>query len=140
MASNRARFPRTCGNAETIAVPARVFTEFGPPVVARNFRFADIIYTDGKSRGGIPTVPDMNRLEARMWFYFLSTAYIDVGIEAIHFGQVGLMDQNDPGHAAWLEMMGKVRSYARQHARRHMVLCNAHTSPGRNGTPGCLTR
>jgi hypothetical protein len=123
-------------SVETIAIPERVFTAFGQPAAARNFRFADIIYTDGKSRGGIPTVPDMNRLEARMWFYFLSTAYIDAGIEAIHFGQVGLMDQNDKGHAGWLEMMGKVRDYAHQHARRHMVICNAHTSPGRNGGQG----
>jgi len=129
-------FEYVSNRVETIAIPPRVFTEFGLPVVTRNFRLADIIYTDGRPRGGLPNVPDMNRLEARMWFYFLSTSYIDIGIEAIHFGQVGLMDHNDPGHAAWIEMMTKVRNYARKNARRHMVICDAHTSPGRSGGKG----
>src|SRR5688572_32348193 len=40
---------------------------------------------------------------------FRSASYIDVGIEAIHFGQVGLMDKNDPGHAGWLDMLSRVR-------------------------------
>jgi len=31
----------------------------------------------------------MSCLETRLWFYFLATSYIDTGIEAIHFGQVG---------------------------------------------------
>ncbi|MDB5048514.1 MAG: hypothetical protein JWO30_1585 [Fibrobacteres bacterium] len=131
-------FEYVSNKVETVAIPARVFTEFGQPVVTRNFKLADIIYSDGQSRGGIPTVPDMNKLEARMWFYFLSTSYIDIGVEAIHFGQVGLMNQNDKGNVGWLDMMTKVRDYAHQHARRHMVICNAHTSPGRgaNGVGG----
>jgi len=29
----------------------------------------------------------MSRLETRMWFFFLASSYIDVGIEAIHFGR-----------------------------------------------------
>ena len=76
------------------------------------------------------SVPDMSRLETRMWFYFLATAYIDVGIEAIHFGQAGLMDLNDPNHAAWLEVLGRVRSYAHEHARRHLLICDAHAPKG----------
>jgi hypothetical protein len=72
----------------------------------------------------------MSRLETRMWFYHLATSYIDAGIEAIHFGQVSLMDQNDPGHAGWLDMLGRVRAYARANARRHMVICDAHTPTG----------
>jgi hypothetical protein len=133
-------FEYVSNKVETLAIPPHVFTAFGLPVVTRNFKFADIIYSDGISRGGIPTVPDMNKIEARMWFYFLSAAYIDIGVEAIHFGQVGLMNQNDKNLAGWLDMMTKVRSYARQHARRHMIICNAHTSPGRgaNGVGGYL--
>lgn len=131
-----AAFEYVSQSVETIAIPARVFTEFGLPVVTRNFKFADIIFTDGKPRGGIPSVPDMSRLEARMWFFFLATSYIDIGIEGIHFGQVGLMDQNDKGHVGWLDMLGRVRAYAHAHARRHMVICDAHTSPGRNGGMG----
>jgi hypothetical protein len=127
-----AEFEYVSSDVGNIAIPAYVFQEFGQPVVTRNFRFADIIYTDGKSRGGIPTVPDISRLEARMWFYFLAASYIDIGVEAIHFGQVGLMTQNDPGYTNWLDMLTRVRAYARAHARRHIVLCDAHTTPDAN--------
>ena len=97
---------------------------------SRNFRFDDICYPSGNHRMGGGMVPDMSRLEARMWFYYLCTQYIDAGIEAIHFGQVGLMDKNDPEHAGWLDLLGRVRAYARQHARRHFVICDAHTPTG----------
>jgi hypothetical protein len=120
-------------------VPAHVFQAFGQPVAARKFNMSGIVYTDGKPRGGLTNVPDMSRLEARMWFYFLACNYIDIGIEAFHFGQVGLMDQNDPGHANWVEMLTKVREYGRQHARRHMVLINAHTPPSQNFVVGGKT-
>ena len=118
---------------DAIAVPASVLTEFGQPVVARNFDYASMLFASGKfvnnwGQGG--SVPDMSRLETRMWFYYLATSYIDAGAEAIHFGQVSLMDQNDPGHVGWFDMLGRVRAYARLHARRHMVLCDAHTPTG----------
>jgi hypothetical protein len=118
---------------ETIAVPPDVLTEFSQPVVARNFSYQDMLYVSGKLVNHWATdasVPDMSRIETRMWFYFLAARYIDIGIEGIHFGQVGLMDQNDPGHVAWLDMLGRVRTYAQAHARRHMVICDAHTPTG----------
>jgi hypothetical protein len=127
-----AEFEYVSSNVGSIAVPAYVFQEFGSPVVTRNFRLADIIHTDGQLRGGLPNVPDMSRLEARMWFYFLAVSYIDIGVEAIHFGQVGLMADNDPGYTNWIDMLTRVRAYARAHARRHLVLCDAHTHPSSN--------
>jgi hypothetical protein len=91
-----------------------------------------MLYADGRfvNHWGKGSVPDMSRSETRMWFYFLVTSYIDVGIEAIHFGQVGLMDKNDPGHASWLDLLGRARAYAREHARRHFLLCDGHTPTG----------
>jgi hypothetical protein len=118
---------------ETIAIPEHVLREFGQPVTNRNFSYEAMLYPDGRfvnHWGGRGSVPDMSQLETRMWFYFLTRSYIDVGIEAIHFGQVGLMDKNDPGHAGWLDMLGRVRAYARQHARRHFLICDAHTPTG----------
>lgn len=117
---------------ESIAIPEDVLREFGQPVTNRNFRYEAMLYPDGRfvNHWGRGSVPDMSQLETRMWFYFLSTSYIDVGIEAIHFGQVGLMDKNDPEHAGWLDMLGRVRAYARQHARRHLLICDAHTPTG----------
>jgi hypothetical protein len=40
-------------------------------------------------------VPDVSRQETKLWFYFLAASFIDVGIEAIHFGQIELMNGND---------------------------------------------
>ena len=117
----------------TVSIPERVLAEFGQPVTNRNFHYEEMLYPDGhfvNHWGDGSSVPDMSRLETRMWFYFLATSYIDVGIEAIHFGQVGLMDNNDPGHAGWLDMLGRVRAYAHQHARRHLLICDAHTPTG----------
>jgi len=118
---------------ESVAVPPPVFMEFGQPVVTRSFVYRDMLYANGNlvnHWGTDASVPDMGRIETRMWFYHLASTYIDAGIEAIHFGQVSLMDQNDPGHVGWLDMLGRVRAYARAHARRHMVICDAHTPTG----------
>ena len=128
-----AAFEIVTQKVETIAVPARVFEQFGLPVVTRNFVYQDMLYANGNQVnhwGSGASVPDMSQLETRMWFYHLTTSYIDVGIEAIHFGQVSLMDQNDRGHVGWLDMLTRVRAYARANARRHMVICDAHTPTG----------
>jgi hypothetical protein len=128
-----AAFEIVTRGVETVAVPEHVLREFGQAVTNRNFRYQDMLYADGRfvnHWGGNGSVPDMSRVETRLWFYFLVTSYVDVGIEAIHFGQVGLMDKNDPGHAGWLDMLNRVRGYARKHARRHFLLSDAHTPTG----------
>jgi hypothetical protein len=128
-----AAFEIVTKNVETISVPDYVLREFGEGATNRMFCYSNMVYADGRQVnhwGPGASVPDMSRLETRMWFYFLATSYIDVGIEAIHFGQVGLMDWNDRGHAGWLDMLGRVRAYAHEHARRHLLLCDAHTPTG----------
>ena len=128
-----AAFEIVTKGVEGISIPERVFVEFAQPVTNRNFRYDDMLYENGRfvnHWGPGSSVPDMSRLETRMWFYFLTSSYIDVGIEAIHFGQVGLMDKNDPGHAGWLDMLGRVRAFARKNARRHFLVCDAHTPTG----------
>src|SRR6058998_3984025 len=128
-----AAFEIVTRGVESVAVPERVFVEFVLPVETRNFQYQDMLYENGRfvgHWGGNGSVPDMSRLETRMWFYFLVSSYIDVGIEAIHFGQVGLMDKNDPGHAGWLDMLNRARTYARKHARRRFLVCDAHTPTG----------
>jgi hypothetical protein len=128
-----AEFEIATTNVDSIPVPASVLKEFGQTVTNRNFRYQDMLYADGhfvNHWGKNASVPDMSRVESRMWFYYLAACYIDIGIEAIHFGQVGLMDNNDPGHVYWRDMLGRVRDYAHKHARRHLVLCDAHTPTG----------
>src|SRR5206468_658381 len=83
---------------EQVPVPGWTFQALGRPVQTRNFRYEDIIDPQGQrrdwSRNG--SVPDVSRPEAQLWFYFLAASYIDLGFEAIHFGQVEIMNRNDP--------------------------------------------
>jgi len=123
-----------------IEIPDWVFTALGQPVEKRNFRFDDIIYPVGQRRamGRNAQVPDVSRLETQLWFYYQAASYISAGCEAIHFGQVEIMNKNDRDNAQWEHLLTLVRAYAAQHARRHMVLCNGHVPTGglmRNGKP-----
>lgn len=114
-----------------IPIPAWVFTELDLPVEQRNFNYEAMLFDDGKFHNhwrGVDSVPDMSKLETRLWFYYRARRYIDCGIEAIHFGQVKLMDDADPSHRHWIDMLTRVRNYAKQHARRRFILCDAHTN------------
>jgi hypothetical protein len=115
-----------------IAIPDWVFTAFGLPVEQRNFRFDDIIYPEGQRRamGRGAQVPDESRLETQLWFYYQAVSYIDAGCEGIHFGQVEIMNRNDPNNDHWAHLLGMVRDYAAKHARRHMVICDGHVPTG----------
>ncbi len=116
-----------------LRVPAWLLGEFQLPVEARNFRYESMIYPDGHRRdhwGPGSSVPDMSQLETRLWFVYLAASYIDVGVEAIHFGQVEIMDDRDPEHVHWRDVLRRVRAYAAHHARRHLVLCDAHVPSG----------
>jgi len=52
--------------------------------------------------------------------------YINCGIEAIHFGQVWLIGALDKNWETWHKIVLKVREYAKSHARRGYVVCDAH--------------
>jgi hypothetical protein len=116
-----------------VPVPAWAFQAFGLPVENRHFRYADMLYTNGRFHdqwGKGASVPDVSRPETRLWFYFLAASYIDLGFEAIHYGQVELMNKNDADLRWWDQVFTMARAYARTHARRHMLLCDAHTPGG----------
>lgn len=114
-----------------IAIPAWVFKDLGQPVEERNFRYEDIIYPQGQRRAmGNAQVPDESRMETQLWFYYQAASYIDLGCEAIHFGQVEIMNRNDHGNTNWFHLISLVRDHAAKHARRHMVLCNGHVPTG----------
>jgi len=119
-------FETVSPKVDHIAIPDWVFSAMGQPVEQRNFRFDDMIYPEGQRRsmGADAQVPDESRMETRLWFYYQAASYIDIGCEAIHFGQVEIMNKNDPDNVRWADLLGRVRQYAATHARRHMVLCN----------------
>ena len=116
---------------DSLPVPAWVFEEFGLPAEERNFRYDAMLYPDGTyvnhwgEDGG--SVEDIRQTETRMYIYYRARCYIDDGFEAIHFGQVHLIGAKDEGFRYWKETLGRVRRYAKEHARRHFVLCDAHT-------------
>ena len=127
---------------DNLPVPNRVRAEFGEDTIATptlNFRLADMVYPgyfspvdsihyrwDDRPPGQAPGTPDMSRTEAQMWFYYRAQRQIDAGCEALHFGQVSMMDHRDPGHHGWWSMLTRVRAYARTR-NRGFVLCDAHT-------------
>lgn len=116
-----------------VSVPRWVFEAFGIEPETRHFRYADMLYPGKKlhdhwNQGA--SVPDISRLETRMWFFYASKVYIDIGVEAVHFGQVEIMDDRDPGHRHWADLLQRVRRYAARNARRRFVLCDAHVPSG----------
>jgi hypothetical protein len=118
---------------EQVPVPEWAFAALGQPVEKRNFRYADMLYPDGRRQnqwGRNASAPDVSRPETKLWFYFLAASFIDLGYEAIHFGQAEIMNGNDRGLEHWSQVLGLVRSYAAQHARRHIVICDAHVPSG----------
>lgn len=118
---------------DSLPVPERVFQEFGLPVEHRNFRYEAMLF-DGdtfRNKWGVESsVPDITKRETQMWFFYVATAYIEVGMEGIHFGQVALIGRNDPQHKQWWDVLARIRKFAAGKARRHLVLCDAHTPDG----------
>ena len=47
------------------------------------------------------SVPDITRVETQLWFMFLIGSYVDIGVEAVHLGQVYLIGMNDRGWQTW---------------------------------------
>jgi hypothetical protein len=117
---------------EQVPVPDWAFAALGQPAEKRNFRYEVMLFPEGHRRNWGPnaSVPDITRPETKLWFYFLAKSYIDLGFEAIHFGQVELMGHNDPDRANWSQVLTLVRAYATQHGRRHMILCDGHVPSG----------
>jgi uncharacterized protein (TIGR02145 family) len=121
-------------DVNTLPIPAYVFQQFNLPVETRNFRQADMVFADNPIINRPYTVPDITKMETRLWYYYLATSQIDAGIESIHWGFFEPQAVNDKasGYTNYFDMLARVRLYAKTHARRHFVLCNAdaNVAPG----------
>jgi hypothetical protein len=116
-------------SVNNVPIPVRILGEFGFRQERRNFNYDAIRYEDGRYEdrwGSGASVPDISRPETKMWFYYRACEYIDFGYEAIHVGQAKLMDDNDPSHEHWHDILSRIREYASVHGRRHMVLIDGH--------------
>ncbi|MBR9854320.1 MAG: hypothetical protein GYB37_07035 [Algicola sp.] len=122
-------------DVDNIEVPEWVFEEFGEEYIPRNFSYQGMVNLNGTlvnhwSSGA--SVPDVSRLETKMWFFYLAKKYIDAGIEAIHFGQVELMAMEDANNSYqnWKEIFTRVRNYAKENSPRGIVLLDGHVPRG----------
>jgi len=116
-----------------VPVPEWVFEEFGLPVEKRNFSFEAMLDPNGRYVGhwnGVSSVPDITQLETQLWYMYLFGSYLDIGVEAIHWGQIALIGMNDRGFVVWKQFLDRTREYAKTHARRHYVFFDAHTPGG----------
>ena len=126
-------FEQVTADVNNLKIPAWVFTDFGLPVEDRTFSCDAIIKRQGRGSdrpGGRGGVPIINNLETQLWFYYLVVSYINVGCEAFHLGQVGLIGAEDRDLKFYSEFLAKVRAYAKTHARRHLVLMDGHVPSG----------
>lgn len=117
---------------ESISVPAWAFNALGLSEESRNFNYEAMLYPDGSfvDHWENGSVPDVSRNETKLWFYFLARSYIEAGFEAIHFGQVELMNKNDKDLVHYSQILTLIRAFAHNHARRHLVLCDSHVPGG----------
>jgi hypothetical protein len=115
-----------------IPVPDWAFKALGMPVEKRNFKYEAMLYPDGtfKNHWGRGSVPDISQPETKLYFFFHSASYINIGIEAIHFGQVELMNKNDKNLDHYSQLLDLIRAYAKKHGRRGMLICDAHVPGG----------
>jgi hypothetical protein len=123
-------FENVTAAVNEIAIPEWVLKAFDQPMKDRSFRYKKMVFRCFKYRNQFGkgfSVPDMTRVETRMFFYYMACQHIDAGYEALHLGQVHLMGKHDKRWVHWTELLNKVRRYAVEHARRNFVLINAHT-------------
>jgi hypothetical protein len=116
-----------------VPIPAWALQEFGQSPQSRNFDYAKMLFpskrfVDHWRRG--QSVPDIRQVETKMWFFFLAASYVDVGIEAIHLGQLDLMGAEDQGYREWADFIKHIRGYAAKKARRRYILLDAHVPKG----------
>jgi len=126
-------FEYITAQVSAIKIPQDVANEFGYTLASNDevFSVAAIRYATNDPSPPYDLdqgwTPDMSRIQTQMWFYYVATQYIMSGCEAIHFGQVQLMNKNDPNNEAWWKVLSKIRAFAAANAPRHLVLCDAHT-------------
>jgi hypothetical protein len=118
---------------ESLTVPDWAFNALGLPVEQRKFRYADMLYLDGRFRDHWrqgQSVPDISRPETKLWFYVQGVSYLDAGCEAIHLGQTELMNRNDRDLEHYDQVLTLLRAHATKKARRHLVLLDSHVPSG----------
>lgn len=131
-------------SVEEIYIPDWVFEAFGMKPEGRRFELERLMFDrDGEHCnyrtmwGENAGVPDITKTEAQMLLYYRACCYIELGFEALHFGQVHLIGAEDEGWVCYTRVLNMIREYAKKRARRGVMLMNAHTK-GIIGADGML--
>jgi hypothetical protein len=129
-------FETTWEAVDNIAIPPWVFDAFKEPVETRNFRYQEMIFTNGRflcewgtkrKQLGDGSVPDITRPETRRWIYYRARRMIDAGCEALHLGQmVRMTAASDRNYKHLDAVLTMVRAHAAAIARRKWVFLDAH--------------
>ena len=127
---------------ESQPIPSWVFEAFGLPVEKRNFNWEEMCFPEGfefaktcwgdwSSRNFWYTEaawPFIGSIETQMYFYYSICRYIDAGYEAVHLGQAERMcGCRYEFYSGWDRVTTLAREYAKEHARRGIVLFDCHT-------------
>ena len=112
----------------SVPIPLWVSDDFNLPAEQKNFSYPLMlndggIFVDHWGKG--KSVPDISKLETKLWFYFLASSYMGIGVEAFHLGQVELIGMNDPERLHWESLIKKIRLKVKQQARRGWVIMDA---------------
>lgn len=110
-----------------IPIPSWAYTAFGYPTPSapEHFEFTKIVYDHWATSGN--RNPDLNRPQAKMWFYYRARKYIDAGFQAIHLGGFSEMTTNDYLNQETWDLLSKIRQYAASKPGPNFVLLDAHT-------------
>lgn len=116
---------------ENIKISPFAFKEFGLKPENRTFRYEDMIYKDGLWRNRWcpgASVPDLTRMETKLWVFYRAKKYIDAGYESIQLGQIQLFAAGDPEFEHISDMINRIRRYGNKHSRRGYVIISGHVS------------
>ena len=125
----------TCGpKMNEIPIPDWVFEKFGKKPENRNFNYDLMKHQDGyynNNWGEGKHVPSISTLEFQMFVYYRACCYIDMGVEAIHFGQMDLIgvvnsDRSNIDKVSWTKVIDMINAYAKTNARRGYLIVNGH--------------
>jgi len=120
-------------DVENVRIPSWVFEAFDLTAESRNFDYKAMLFNSGEEvdfYGPCASVPDITKTETRLWFFYQAASYIDIGMEALHLGQIGWVSHTDSDYENLDDLITRIRRYAAGHARRNYVLLDGHVQKG----------
>jgi Secretion system C-terminal sorting domain len=129
-----------CGKGvEIVTIPKEVIVSFiGTTGFDKNYYLDaqnnpkdlkfNLIRINHLPNSSLSNCPDISKIEARMWFYHCAKFYIDLGIQSIHLGQMGMWAKKDPHLENSNLLISKIREYAK--LKNSFVLLTEETNKG----------